>query len=680
MTTTDDFFGPAYVDVDEWRDEPVRHRYLHGGFEGTDTRFSLYMLEKEKYEGRFLHLLEGSSAGNETTAHYTLNSIALAADCGAYLVESNQGHLGDLQGAKGDQTIIAFRASAQTARFAKTVAAEMYGEEPSYGYVYGSSGGARRTLNCLENVDDLWDGGVALKLPSELTSTFMSLVLNAARVLRPVLPQIYDAIEVGGSGNPFAGLTSAQAEALALLYKVGFPRGTILEGPGDGLQIAVMLAQGLPLADAEYLKDFWTKPGYLGADDPQSLADDLVELETTVTALMSTADLSSYRPEVERLDRFGMGDAARVSFRPGVLREGVDPTKVYGGGFSIADGDPGMMGCANVTVLTGEAAGRELNIVGVVGDFLVVRPPELGVAMTLAGIESGDRIRISNRDYLAACLVHRHQIEADSPDWSSLVVDGNPIYPQRDRLEGLLRVHMLPHTHELGGKKAVIVQNAKDGVAWPNAAVRYEEELRDRLGSELEDSFRLYFVEHAQHVAAAALAPTFPEVHAQYVDFDGFPQQAVKDLIAWVEYGEAPLPGDTYVYEDGALKLAESAHDRRGLQPVVAARANGSPRADVRVGETVTLDAEIETPPGAGRITRIEWDPEGSGEFTLVDPGVDGTAARLTSTVAHAYGAPGTYFPAVRVSAHRDGETEAALYQVRNLGRSRVVVSAGAGA
>jgi hypothetical protein len=33
----DDAFGKPFVDVDEWRDSPRRHRYLHGGFEGTET-------------------------------------------------------------------------------------------------------------------------------------------------------------------------------------------------------------------------------------------------------------------------------------------------------------------------------------------------------------------------------------------------------------------------------------------------------------------------------------------------------------------------------------------------------------------------------------------------------------------------------------------------------------------
>lgn len=31
----DPLFTQPYIDIDEWRDAPVRHRYVHGGFKGT---------------------------------------------------------------------------------------------------------------------------------------------------------------------------------------------------------------------------------------------------------------------------------------------------------------------------------------------------------------------------------------------------------------------------------------------------------------------------------------------------------------------------------------------------------------------------------------------------------------------------------------------------------------------
>ncbi|HET9667539.1 MAG TPA: hypothetical protein VFP09_12310, partial [Desertimonas sp.] len=56
-TSKDGEFSKPYVDVDEWRDDPVRHRYVHGGFEGTETRFSAYFPPPEHYEGRFFQPL-----------------------------------------------------------------------------------------------------------------------------------------------------------------------------------------------------------------------------------------------------------------------------------------------------------------------------------------------------------------------------------------------------------------------------------------------------------------------------------------------------------------------------------------------------------------------------------------------------------------------------------------------
>ena len=55
MGLTDPLFLDPYVDVDEWRDEPVRHRYVHGGFHGSDCRFSVYFPEARRYQGRFFH-------------------------------------------------------------------------------------------------------------------------------------------------------------------------------------------------------------------------------------------------------------------------------------------------------------------------------------------------------------------------------------------------------------------------------------------------------------------------------------------------------------------------------------------------------------------------------------------------------------------------------------------------
>jgi len=44
-----------YVDVDEWRDEPVRHRYVHGGFKGSDARFSIHFPPEDNRDKLYVH-------------------------------------------------------------------------------------------------------------------------------------------------------------------------------------------------------------------------------------------------------------------------------------------------------------------------------------------------------------------------------------------------------------------------------------------------------------------------------------------------------------------------------------------------------------------------------------------------------------------------------------------------
>ena len=63
----DPLYVDPFIDIDEWRDAPVRHRYVHGGFTDTDLRFSMYFPPAEAYEGRFLQPVM-HIAGDENVA------------------------------------------------------------------------------------------------------------------------------------------------------------------------------------------------------------------------------------------------------------------------------------------------------------------------------------------------------------------------------------------------------------------------------------------------------------------------------------------------------------------------------------------------------------------------------------------------------------------------------------
>ena len=79
-------------------------------------------------------------------------------------------------------------------------------------------------------------------------------------------------------------------------------------------------------------------------------------------------------------------------------------------------------------------------------------------------------------------------------------------------------------------------------------------------------------------------------------------------------------------------------------------------------------------PVGAGGIVAVEWDFEGTGDFPVVEDGLDAALARYTSTVTHTFTEPGTYFPAVRVTNQRSVDAGTPHCRILNLGRVRVVV------
>src|SRR4051812_29758126 len=158
---SDPDYQTPFIDVDEWRDEPVRHRYVHGGFEGTDLLFSYYFPPAERYEGRFFQPILAVSGTEHAFGSGMLDGLAGSIDfafaSGAFMVESNLGSLTPFPG--DDPTVTGYRASAAAAQHARLLAAEMYGRHRAYGYCYGGSGGGFKTMSCLETTD-VWDGGV----------------------------------------------------------------------------------------------------------------------------------------------------------------------------------------------------------------------------------------------------------------------------------------------------------------------------------------------------------------------------------------------------------------------------------------------------------------------------------------------------------------------------------------
>lgn len=286
----DSYFGAPFIDIDQERTAPVPHRHIHGGFEGTESRFSFYF-PLEGYEGRFFqHVSPVPQDENLAVLEPgTDNKISSAIASGAYFIETNGGGPAAADPTSGmDPTIGAYRVSAAAAQFSRDVARVLYqAEHRPYGYLYGGSGGAYRTMGTSENTDGVWDGflpyvpGTPMAIPN-----VFSVRMHAQRVLRHVFPQIVDAYD--GGGDPAAlDLTEEERAAFDEVTRMGFPPRSWFDWETMGMHSFGVLYPGVMAADPTYFEDFWTKDGYLGADPNSSIHQDRVQLPTTIVDFLA---------------------------------------------------------------------------------------------------------------------------------------------------------------------------------------------------------------------------------------------------------------------------------------------------------------------------------------------------------------------------------------------------------
>lgn len=656
-------FNEPYVDVDEWRDAPVRHRYVHGGFANTETRFSLYFPPAEQYDGRFFQHITPipDSEHLAQSAIGEQDKISFAIASGAYFLETNGGGETGRPGSDIDPTIAAYRANAAAAEYSRIVAGDMYGQHRTYGYAYGGSGGGYRTIGGAENTTGVWDGCVPYVIGSPMAIPNMFTVrMHAQRVLRHRLDDIVDAVEPGGSGDMYAGLDEEERAALLEVTRMGFPPRSWFGHSTMGMHAFPVLYQGLRMADPTYFDDFWTEPGYLGHAAPASLMRDRVQLPCTVAATM-TAD-----------DAVAAGLA--IGYQPGQPRGGVDLSWRGAESHAMApvavrlSGAPGSdIDGADLVVTSGASAGARLPVVSVRDDVAVFGPADPEVLMRL---QPGDAVDLDNTGFLAAQTYHRHQVPPDDfAVWDQFrAADGTPLYPQRPLLLGPLFAAAAAGTVQTGkfSGKMIVVASLLDREALPWQADWYRTKVRHHLGDATDDHFRLWYVDNALHGD-----DEIQEHPTHTISYLGILHRALRDLSQWVEKDVAPPPTTTYDVVDGQVLVPPDATDRGGVQPVVSVTANGVSHADVAVGEAVTLHASAATPAGGGRIVRLEWDFDGSGTFTA---GPTAATADVEIDERRTFDSPGTHFVTVRAVAQRDADMSTPYAQLQNLARVRISV------
>jgi hypothetical protein len=686
---TDKYFGKPYIDRDEWRDKPVRHRNIHGGFEGTATRFTFYFPTREHYKGRMFQPLEGAHAGHEDAFAGAMGEMLgglemMSHRLGGYMVESNSGHIGDDIDPRGgnDPTLYGYRASVEAARFSKHVAAQVYGTAPSHSYVWGGSGGGRRSPLCLEYGADVYAGalpfmgggnvekhGTKSRVRSEAPICFGSM-FNVQRLLsrNDTLKRVIDAVQPGGSGNPFDGLASHEREELANLYRLGYPRGDefMIAHPMGQMWLWTSIAELLLEEDLDYFEAFWARPGYVGHDSPEHVQQDLIDVRKPVSRVLTARVLLGDQA-------FSGAEYAAIRTMAGLMAATSNrydlpiAIEVKGVGAGYRQG-------AGVRIASGQAAGRQLYTLEVCGDLFFCDGRREANLLRFTGVAAGDEVHIDNRPFLAFCYAYRHHISAD-PMFDFLRVNGEPLYPQHG-LPLQSPLMGVPYSGQYEGK-LLWVHHTHDSSLWPTQGVIYGQAVLDAQGPQATaQKFCMRWTENAEHISPAYLASSPARATSTWlIDYMPIIEQSLVDLCDWAEKGIKPL-GTKFSFADGKVSLPPTARERGGIQPVVAVRANGSSRADVRAGAPVTLEVEAETPPHAGSIIGVEWSVDGSGRFEA-EPGIDGKSTMVKLAKTHRYDKPGVYFATARVSSHVAGDVQAQHRRLVNVASARIVVTEG---
>ena len=310
------------------------------------------------------------------------------------------------------------------------IALKLYGGKRPYGYLYGGSGGGYRTLGSMENTNRVWDGAVPFVLGSPMAAPNVFAVrMHAMRLLDGHFPAIDDAMELGGSADPAAGWNAEQREAWREVSAMGFTPRLWFGYKTMDVHAFTAFYQGMVMVDPSYFTDFWTKPGYLGFDSPESLKKARLQFETTIAAsLDEDAAVARGLPGVRipGTDR-GPADAAWRSAlgdgnkRPVAFNLGSTPPQV------------GFLG-GDLVIESSAAMGKRLAVRLLRGSTVTLGVVDTKVlAIVKPGVKPGDTVRLDNSNFLAAQTYHRHQVPGrDYAVWDQFRgPDGTPKYARR---------------------------------------------------------------------------------------------------------------------------------------------------------------------------------------------------------------------------------------------------------
>ncbi|MDG2005209.1 MAG: PKD domain-containing protein [Novosphingobium sp.] len=540
--------------------------------------------------------------------------------------------------------VASHRHEAAATKVAWAYANKLYGNtDRIYSYFWGCSGGGTVTMAAAENVTGVWAGVLPKCIGTNGDAPYHSFYWQAHYTMG--IPQAKrDAIAAaavpGGTGDVYAGLNSEEKSVLNEFIAAGYPLAII--GRHFARLTPLVDPIDIRLADQGYEHDFWSKPGYAGANPPNYLTAAKVDGFATITDITRNDQGVPIVIQFDPATIPAMGTTGDnyleyyVYAADGKTRL-IDPTRSFG---PPTENKRRFSLMGNLDVATGT-----LSLTGTNRDYFGGQSPITNSALLLDALTVGSKIRINNRFILAMYYYPRHSNIAGVRSHDQYRnADGSARYPQRKDIS------VLTHSNyrTMGGRietgdiktKAIILEGMADQLSWPIFNVGYAERIEKKLGpGKAEDMMRFYLHDNGSHSTGAGQPGIF--------------QQAVIDLMAWAEQGIEPPPSSRYTIDNGQVILAPEAADRHGLQPVINFTANGGVRAVVGVNQPVELVARLEMPPAAGKITQFHW-TVGS---------INDEAATILSTpqVLHnvkrtvSFATPGTYVVRLHVNGQRDG-------------------------
>jgi hypothetical protein len=538
--------------------------------------------------------------------------------------------------------VASHRHEAAATKVAKAYANKLYGNTAKiYSYLWGCSGGGTVAMAAAENVTGVWDGVEVQCTGTKVDAPYHSFYWQALYTMA-IPKEKADAIAAaavpGGTGDIYAGLNEEEKSVLDEFTSAGYPLAVI----GNHFKSLTPLVDPIDvrLFDPTYEDDFWSKPGYAGANPPNYLKAAHVDGYATITGITRDArnvpTVIQFDPAtLPKLGTTGDNYLEYYVYADDGTTRVIDPTRAVG---APTDNKARFSLMGKLDTSTGT-----LTLTGTTKDVFGGVSPIINSPVLLNALKVGSKIRVNNRFILAMYYYPRYSTFPSIHSHDQYRnADGSPKYPQRQNLE------FLNHSNyrTMGGRvetgdiktKVIIITGMGDNLSWPIFNASYFEEVEKTLGPKANNMVRFYLHDNGRHTTGGGQPGIF--------------RQSIIDLMAWVEKGTAPPPSSVYTIKNGQVILAPKAADRHGLQPVMDLTANGSSRALVPLNQPVNFVAKLEMPPKTGKIVQYNW--------TIADTADAPTIVTKPQTLVNVnrtitFDKPGTYVVRLTVDGQRDG-------------------------